>query len=456
MISDVIKPKISLKNIELKPYRDDVNQSVKDYWQQRYGLKLNEIGKDPLVWYNGIYIPPYLIDSFNLTSDEFLPVLQIYFKDETSEMINVGFAQDNTIISIYIDSRTKDSGGSPSLWFIRMDFKITDYVYIEEDNLFYIQGIPDIDDLYIQNIQSYSNQTSFNTLKTIASDMNLGLRSNITDTNDNMTWLNMNLENHQFIKDITKRAYKSDNSFFTSFIDYQYNLNFVDVEQCFKEDLSQKGMLTSLSEGLEEGKAQSVEDLYIVSSKYYTNRFNNSYESYEIMNQSSKISINNGYRNEVYYYDRTGNWDQKAGTFLRFNLETNTDGKGIILKSYPKDTKDTGFFKKNTKRVYLQPLDVDNTHRNFNYALVLNEYNLAELDKITIKVTMRDPNFNFYKYQRISVYVMNVNFGQEIIINQRLSGGWLIIGINYNYSPDEGLKQELVMIKRELSIDDLF
>ncbi len=66
MISEVIRPTIDVKNIELQPYRSDINQSTKDYWEQKYGMKVNEIGKDPLLWYNGVYIPPYLIDSFYL------------------------------------------------------------------------------------------------------------------------------------------------------------------------------------------------------------------------------------------------------------------------------------------------------------------------------------------------------------------------------------------------------
>jgi hypothetical protein len=454
MIEDVIKPTIGVKGIELQPYRSDINQTTQDYWKERYGIKMNELGKDPLLWYNGIYIPPYLIDSFYLTSNGFLPTLQVYFKDETAEMINSGFAMDNTVISLYIDSRTKDEGGSPALRPIRMDFKISDYGYMEQENLFYVQGIPNIDDLYVQNIKSYPKKSSYQCLKEVAQNMKLGFRSNVPDTNDAMTWLNMSLENHAFIKDVTKRAYKSDNSFFTSFVDYYYSLNFIDVEQSMKESIEQKGILTSSEEGIDEANSQVVEDLYIVSSKYYSNRYNNLYESYEILNQSTKISINNGYKTIIHYYDKTGNWSQKAGTFLRFNLETNTDGKGIVMKSFPNDTKDDGFFKKNLKRVYLQPLDVDNTHKNFNFSFILNDYNNEELEKVKIKVTMRTPNFNFYKYQKIKVSVMNVSAGQEEIANERLTGGWLIKEINYYYTPEDGLKQELEMVKRELSAGD--
>lgn len=452
MIESLSDPTIEVKQIEINPYNNPDNTG--DYYQERYGIKTGDFGKNPLVWYNGILIPEPLIESFYLSSDNLFPVLQIYFRDETAELINTAFAQDNTKISIFIDSRTKDSGNAMVLRPIRMDFKLVDFAYMEEDNLYYVQGVPDVDGLFIQSIKSFPNQTSFQTLQTLAQDLKLGFNSNVSDTNDAMNWANMNMENFQFIKDVTKKAYKEDNAFFTSFIDYQYNLNFVNVEKALKESLDIQGVLTMGDEGIAEGDIQEVSDLYIMSSKYYDSRYNNLYESYEVLNKSTKISLNNGYRTNIFYYDRTGNWEQKAGSFLRFNLETNTDGKGIVMKSFPNDDKDSGFFKMNTKSVYMPSVDIDNIHANYNFAHHLNERNLEELDKITIKITMREPNFNFYKYQKIRVYVMNVNFGTESPVNERLTGGWLIKSINYYFDNNTQLKQELVMTKRELSAGD--
>jgi hypothetical protein len=454
MITNILKPTIETVNIELTPYRKDLSSEQNALWMQKNASKMKELGKDPLVWYNGIYIPPYLIDSFMLSTNEFCPSLHIVFRDETKQMVNLGFALDNTIISLYIDSRTKDASGSSILRPIRMDFKIIDFDFDDEENLFRINGIPNIDGLYIQRIKSYTNMTSYDTLKALAKDMHLGFNSNIQNTTDNMNWLNFSLENHTFIKDVTKRAYKSDNSFFDSFIDFYYNLNFIDVEQCFKESLDIKGVLTSSEEGIEEDKSQIVDDLYITSSKYLKNRYNNLYESFTIHNNSTKVSLDNGYTEQIHYYDKTGNWKQKGGTFLRFDLQTNTDGKGIILKSSPNDVGESGFFKRNTKKVYVQPLDVDNTHKNFNFAFILNEYNKAEIDKIQISVIMRTPNYNFYKFQKIKVYVMNPVLGEESTMNERLTGGWLIKEINLIYDTENGMSQELIMSKRELSAGD--
>lgn len=458
MIEQIIKPTISVKEIILAPYNEkNLKQDVKDYWEEMYGVKIADIGKEPLIWYNGVYIPPNQIDSFILSSNKFIPTIEINFKDSTSELINIGFAQDNTIISLYLDSKTKDNGQNSILKPIRMDFKIMDYNYDESNRIFNVTGIVDIDNLYLQKTKSYPNQTSLNVLKEVAKDCGLGFSSNIPDTNDKMKWLNMSLENYEFINDVTDYAYLSDNSFFTSFIDFYYNLNFIDIEKQLKEDIkNQKGVLTSSSEGIDEANSQIVDDLYIVSKNHYNTRLNNVYESYEIMNSSTKISLNNGYKTRIFYYDRTGNWNnnQKAGTFCRFDLETNTDNKGIIMKSNVSDTSETGFFKQNVKNVYVQPLDIDNVHKNYNYAAVLNKLNIEELSKLCIKITMRDANYNFYKYQKIKVFVMNINMGVETILNERLTGNWLITEINFIFDQKNRLRQELIMVKRELSIGE--
>ena len=263
MITSVSKPSITVKNIELQSYNPNLNQDIENYWTEKYGIRTHELGREPLLWYNGIYIPPTMIDSLVLSSGEFTPSLQVYFKDETSELINTGFALDNTIISLYIDSRTKDSDSSPALRPIRMDFKITEYAHLEEENMFYVEGLPNVDGLFLQKIKSYPNMTSFDCLHNVAQSIGLGFRSNVSTTNDAMTWLNLSLENHAFIKDVTKRVYKSENSFFTSFIDFYYSLNLIDIddklEQChiieflinyflkkYKMILSKKFLLISL------------------------------------------------------------------------------------------------------------------------------------------------------------------------------------------------------------------
>ncbi len=438
-----LKPTISTKQISIS---NQTASNESDISQQANNIsKLNSIGKEPIIWYNGIVVAKQNIDGFSLKSNNFLPTFEAYFYDETSIMRNQAFARDNTIISLFIDTRTKDT-----LTPIRMDFKITDFSYDEETQLLYVQGVPDIDDLYVEDISSYPDQTSWECLKNIAKKTKLGFYSNVNNTSDKMNWLNYSLENLTFIKDTTKRAYRSEKSFFTSYVDYYYNLNFVDVEKVFADKTVQVGTVTTMPEGFDESNAQTNTELYITSSKHTEMRSNITYDSYEVLNQSTKISIDNGYHTLLHYYDRTANWSQKAGAFLRFKMETNTDGTGYIMKD-THGVGDESFFNKNVKRVYMQPLDISNTHRNYNYAVFNNKNNLEEIDKIVMKLDMTIPNFNFYKFQKIPVYILDATVGNDNILNETLSGEWIIREINYKFSYNTELQQELILCKRELT-----
>jgi hypothetical protein len=444
----VIKNKTSA-NVNVYNIEIEVDNATQDLAISDIG----NLGKLPLVWYNGILIHPKLINSFYLDTEGFLPRLRIYFKDANDIMDNSAFAMDNTIISIYIDSRTKDSGSSPALRPIRMDFKIVDFTFLETEKLFYIQGLPNVDGLYLQNIQSFSKKSSYNTLKDLATKIKLGFNTNISSTDDVMNWINPGIENYKFIQDVTEKSYKDESSFFTSFIDYYYNLNFVEVETELKENVKDlKGILTSMITSNEDN-SQIVGDLHLVNDAFTKSVYNVVFDDFKVNNKSTKISLKNGYRTELFYYDKTGNWNEKAGTDLKFTLETNTDGKGIILKSFPKDNKNDGFFKQNIKKEYLPPLDIDNTHRHYNYASLLNKSNLEEINKVSMVITMKYPNFNLIKYQKVLVSIFENTIGQESL-NTRLSGGWLITAINFIYSPEIGLKQEIKMIKRELSVNN--
>jgi hypothetical protein len=443
MIKNLNRAAIEVKDIQI-PVSDKINSAQ--------GLAL-EIGKAPLIWYNGLVIPRNMISSFELNTDGFFPVLKLFFMDSLSIMNNEAMALDNSIISIYIDSRTKDYGSSTILTPIRMDFKIVDYAYLDDENLYYIQGYPNVDNLYLNDIKSYKNMSSYEVMVEMAKNLKLGFSTNISSTDDKMNWLNIGISNNEFIQDTTAKSYKSDSNFFKSFIDYYYNLTFVDVETQLRAEIEkQKGVTTTSHITVGEPESQFIEDLYLTTYNSGATG-NNVIENYTMLNKSTKVSLNNGYRTELYYYDRTGNWKQKAGSFVKFSIETNTDGKGIIMKSDISDTKPTGFFNSNIKKVYLNPLDIDNTHAHYNYAEIINKYNNAELDKISMMVTLKVPNFNLYKFQKIKVIIYHdrLSSSPESLLNKRLSGGWLITSINFTYTQEEGLKQHMKMIKREIT-----
>lgn len=413
------------------------------------------LGYNPLIYYNGISILPEHIESFELNCDNFIPELHVIFTDRTEIMQSNAFSMDNTIISLYIDSRTKDIGTVAALRPIRMDFKISDYSYLNNSKSFYVQGVLNVDGLYLSDIRAYRDMTSYNVLSKVATTSKLGFTTNVSGTSDKMTWRNTDLKIYHFIQNITGNIYNTEKSFFTSFVDFYYSLNLVDVEtQLTSDEKDHMGILTSTTTNVQENASMIAAPLYLINKDFSDSTYNNSFKEYTISNTSLKTSLRNGYRTELYYYDRFGNKKDLAGTFVKFVLETNTDGTGIVLKGVPSDTKPNGFFLSNTRKVYDSHVDTYNMHSNYNYAHWLNTINSEEIKKLEMTIKLTHPNFNFYKYQKISITIMDGKPDQNGngIKNERLSGGWLITSIRFTFDLTAGLEQELVVVKRELSV----
>ena len=107
-----------------------------------------------------------------------------------------------------------------------------------QENIYTITGSLFIPGLYGDTIKALPKLKSIDALKKIATDLKLGFATNEESTNDEMTWINPNSTVANFIKNITDRAYKNETSFFTSFIDVNYILNFINVDEDVKENIN--------------------------------------------------------------------------------------------------------------------------------------------------------------------------------------------------------------------------
>ncbi|MFV2015246.1 MAG: hypothetical protein ACC656_07460, partial [Candidatus Heimdallarchaeota archaeon] len=182
------------------------------------------LGYVPHIHFKLIAIEPSQIQYFKLDSSGFLPELELIFSDYMQYFRADLFALDNEIISIFINSKIG------SLQDIKMDFKILEYNYDRFSDVIYVKGTPNVDGLYLQENIAYRKKKSFEALNELTTKLELGLGSNIESTDDMMTWINPGDTNISFIKYVTKWAYKDVQSFFWSFIDFYYNLNFINVE----------------------------------------------------------------------------------------------------------------------------------------------------------------------------------------------------------------------------------
>jgi hypothetical protein len=80
-------------------------------------------------------------------------------------------------------------------------------------------------------------------------------------------------------------------------------------------------------------------------------------------------------------------------------------------------------------------IDMDNSHKNFNYSVVQNRLNLDELVKISIDIELPNPNFNLYKFQKIFISFINSSPTPTAgLVQERLKGDWLIIDVSFIFS----------------------
>lgn len=403
------------------------------------------MGFIPFIWYNGIQISYSDISSFTLKYQDAIPIINIIFKDTFGIMREDGFPMDDSIITVFINSRSK------SLRSIKMDFKILSFKDFGSDE-YSIFGSCDVPKLYTRKFESIPNSTSHESLRHISRQMDIGFCSNVENTSDKMSWIRPGSTSYDFISDLVARSYISDSSFFYHYIDFYYNLCFVDISKELKRDVSNDFMINSFGYSdiqlvTEEVSEKEINLLLTTDRSFETSV--GYIEKFELLNKSTKISIDNSYRINSKIY----NSNQKEILIFELESQTSEGDKSIILKGRPDDQ---SFFKENVSNIWLGKQDVDNVHSNYNYSQIQNKINLDEITKIGAVLTLSNPNFNLYRFQKVPV-IFSVDKQTPSNTNQflkRITGDWFVTDIEYNYDGGR-LTQKVKVIKTELSITDL-
>ncbi|MDY0268775.1 hypothetical protein [Trichloromonas sp.] len=466
MIKVIQRPSIILRDLVIDYEGDTNDDDIKYYVEQ--------IGKYPYLQIGDTVIEINNMIQTILYNNQFLPKIEVQFRDPTNRLFDVLFPVDNEILSLFIQSN------SEILMPIRMDFKILDFNIIknkenEKNDLIYsIVGILNVNNLYFNSFSSYPN-TSFEVLKKIATDSELGFATNIDNTNDGMIWINTGNTNLKFIQNVVSHSYLNDSTFMYAYIDFYYNLNYVDIESALNEDISdQTGILFSsnLTTNLNNDSEETEMDLILtnhpdkLNSNNYINKFN-------IINSSTRVNLDIGYKSILIYNDKNDNVIYKL--LMDTITTTGKNNDQVVLKGKVGEISE--LMENSIDYMNLGKIDTDNVHSNYLYAKQQNIKNLNALQKIKVKVVINLMNFNLYRFQKIQLkfYKMDdisitddkpikptpekvENYNGENYdenrINKRLSGEWLITAINYTFNKISGFSQEVTLVKRELGFND--
>lgn len=450
---------INRSNKILTPLKMSYQEKVKDSDALVYA---EEIGKLPYVVINGITIESKDIFHFKLHNDKYLPEIEMIFTDPTNKIFDSQYPLDQQIISIMMKSNES------LLMPIRMDFWITEFNSMKskdgdsEEKIYDL--IAKLDVPYIIKNNSFKG-TSYQVLKKIADEADLGFASNIEDTNDNMTWINCGIDYvREQIPEIVKRSYINDNTFLWAYIDFWYNLNYIDIEKQLNLDTKQNKGLSGM--GNLTG-VQSIIPLILTNHPDY-NLTNQYFDKFNLVNNSTEVNHNLGYKPHIFYYLTK---EKVINNILLDTISSKGDkGDKIVLKGQPNDN---NYNKNQQKNYFLGKNDTDNSHENYLYAEQLNYHNLEYLQKLRMNIILNKINFQLYRFQLVKIEfyklkeldsdlnpvsssdIQNPKNVDKYKLNERLSGDWLIIGINYTYKRrgnfNDILEQEITLVRRELS-----
>ena len=426
VIAQIDKPTIKLKPIQIDV---DNGQQTLEY--------AKGVGILPFIWYKSYQIQEREISSLGLYHDGIVPCCSFTFEDTLGIMNKDGMPLDNDYFELFFNS------GSDFIKSIHMRFKIISFQ--ENKNKTYtITGSIDLPDFYKINFKAYTG-TSFDVLRDISKELQLGFNSNINSADDSMKWRNSGKRFKEFISEIVNHSYISDNSFLMGYIDFYYCFNYVDVEKEWIRDISNDVSIESrgigqMSDSEEEDK---IVPLVLKSDKSVgpTNLF---FTNHKVTNNSTKNSVNNGQFTISKFYD------SNTKSFLIFDVNslTSKDDTKVILKGEKTDKTD---LETNFRTDFKGRIDTSNVHKNYLYATVQNKTNYQNLTRIQVEFEMPNANFILYKFQKVKLDFIkdSEKLSDESLNTQRLTGEWIIINIEYMWSRGK-MKQKILAVRKEL------
>lgn len=451
----------------------------------------------PFVLLNQYQFQQADVQSFLLDNSGKLPKVTIKLIDRKNTFGVDSFPRDGDLLTIMMNSKNTSTFKS-----IHMDFDITSINAKQavegEQNTIIVSGIAKIPRLYSEDCRSFDTATSLDHLEEVARDLQLGLATNIDTTDDLQTRIQAYTTAFDFIEETVNTSYISDDSFQRFYIDQYYYLNYIDVNRVFNspnpplEELqaSMISMTDTLAErGIDPEDADDVEAPLMLTNYKNAKGFNHFINAFNLINNSSEISTVYGYKRDIMIYDDAAEAGERK---QEFTVEALTTEELLEYEEPLKGRRNEDRYETHKKYKYIGRQDVGedgigNVHPSSNFAKLHQAQNLAEIEKIKLKVVLESFNPSIYKYQKIPVLIYEYNkervdailkynkfladqgFNNSVMgldpavqeeynednrpdqaLNRFLSGYYVIENINYKYNVNIGnIIQEVTLIRRE-------
>jgi hypothetical protein len=407
----------------------------------------------PVVYINDFMIPQTNITNFYLDYSSFTPQVMVEFVDMTNELLSTNVPKPGSYIKVFIGGNGDENYYKP----IRQDFVITninktnktggDYQNSGNPIKYKLTGILNVPLGFSKMPFSSSKINARQALFNISNIVGLGFATNfsINSSVDVMKWVNtQNKSYFDFMKEITQHSCYSPYTFFTSFIDQYYVLNYVECHSLLshggdKTDLPQMiyncimpemGKKTPPDEDLNNGE-QKVSYYFLTNSEEF-NGWTNYIEEYYELNDGYSI-VSDGYKKILTYSDKCGFLDLTSKNY-RFlitpvdNIQRDGDRRIVSFPNKPgKDTyiplnlrettnsayaENASLYNNPTaseSRVDLGEVDTSNNFGLYFYAPIQNDFQMKNLKKCGLSVRLQNYNPAITRYSRIWVDIFDMN-----------------------------------------------
>ena len=421
------------------------------------GKLIGTVGGDfPYISINDYPFSERELRYFEINTQGWIPEIMVNVKINHGIFLNRHFPKDGDLISVFV--RSFNSLFKP----IKCDFFITKVLTgLSSDNEGSIMsytffGTLNIPNLYSDVSMCIKDKTSMEALIEIANKLGLGFASNETSTDDKMSWRSSKNNLATFMQEIAQHSYKDENSWFDLWIDYYYNINFVNLNKNYSipddfevfEGIVRGGFNTDYDGS--ETQIQKAKN--ILTNSPETKPSSQFFGRFEITNNSGNINNTLCYNENIYLYDKNLN-DIVDFKISPFKTNGSEKSKVVMLGRTGED-----FYKDNLRNVWMGfqfSGENRNVHNFWKLSFIQNLYNKQEVEKLTVTCEVPTANLNLYKGMVVPVIfiIQDDPIGAKVAgskddgakkagatINRFLSGNYTIqgIGITWKNTTEEG------------------
>jgi len=419
----------------------------------------------PYVVMNGKEIQRTMLNRLEIDCMGFLPkmVMTMTIAGAKADFFKNVFPRAGDVVSVFL--RSPNDNIKP----IRNDYQIVTVDYLGGDyqgdigqSMVRITARLYIPNFYAQRTFSIEG-TSYDVLKKIAEELEIGFASNVDSTDDKMKWMTVgNYEN--FINNVTDHIWQDENSFFTTFIDFYYNLNFININKQFTyAPDGQPGVISDLNVRVpsENRTYDLTMESFALTNDLATMSFNNFISKFNVINNASLITYKEGVQKDYTMYDFSSKTLIADAVTPLSTADAPQNITPIFLNI------GTGTQPSRTWLGIQYSSPIGNVHKNYNFAAMLNTFNLMEIEKMMLEASLMNPNLFLHKGQRVPVLLFNYGDNLDLltstdpsyqmtqrtnsVLNSFLSDFYYVKGYKIIHDPIQqiGFSQVVYLTKRE-------